>query len=93
MDKSVLAAKIRRAFNKSESMRDINIGDVVSSENGELGYYQGISNYSNPERIRAKLVPVELPYNGLIKATIRPYFGYKKRQIPVFIEFEGAERT
>ncbi len=87
MNKPILASKIRSAFNRSESMRDIHLGDVVSLENGGIGYYQGASNFSDPERLKVRLVPVQQPYYGPMKP-IKSYFTYNRREIPVFVEYE-----
>lgn len=70
-------------------MKGIHLGDVVSS--GEnIGYYHGASNFSDPERLKIRLHPVVQPYYGPVK-TIRPYFIYDKREIPILVEYERTD--
>ncbi len=89
MNKPLLASKIRSAFNKSESMRTIHLGDVVSSEEGIAGYYQGTSNFSDPSALKVRVVPVQQPYYGSVKK-LSSYFIYQGREIPVRVEAEKA---
>ena len=85
MNKPLLASKIRSAFTKS--MKDVHLGDVVSSAHGDLGYYQGVSNFSDPSELKVRLVQVVQPYYGSSKS-IESHFIYGKEKIPITIQYE-----